>query len=57
MSLLVKYTACCDGCETDAGDSRPTVSEAIDYALRGGWIHNSDGLFCTECVEMWGIKQ
>lgn len=49
MSLLAFYVACCDQCEADTGDSRPTIEEAIDYALRGGWVHRDEGLFCEEC--------
>ena len=56
MSLLVSYTASCDGCDETAGDSRPTIDEAIDYVIRGGWQHLPDGLYCPECIEMgmWG---
>jgi hypothetical protein len=49
MSLLVSYTAVCDYCDEDAGDSRPTVEEAIDYAVRGGWILCDEDLFCENC--------
>lgn len=49
MSLLAFYVACCDQCEMDTGDSRPNVEEAIDYAIRGGWVHRDEGLFCEEC--------
>jgi hypothetical protein len=49
MSLLASYTACCDYCDMDTGDSRPTVEEAIEYAKRGGWVHRDEGLFCDEC--------
>lgn len=52
MSLLASYTACCDQCNEDAGDSRPTVEEALDYAVRGGWVHRDEGLFCNWCYEM-----
>lgn len=56
MSLLASFTACCDYCETDTGDSRPTIEEALDYALRGGWVQREVGLFCEECNYNFFVK-
>jgi hypothetical protein len=48
MAISASYTAHCDGCGTDAGASRPTEPEAIEYVRRGGWVIPEAG------CEWWG---